>query len=280
MVPTSEGRLGTSGTTSGSPRSRPRRGGSGPLPALSFLGLQAHRGGGQEGRGPGILRPPDVPEDEDNDGLGDNLGIAGIAIHRVESDWVDFDYFFGLQETAAHHLWDFDSTGGTKLLIQGGSPGDPRGAIHLLSSTDLGQLDALDHQSNQSIRIDETASGSQSWEFHGPRSPDLLYENLGAVTDIDGDSIGDLVITSPFEEFDRGAVFIVHGSQLAGADAIDGSVDGKVNHTQCSFVGTCVAIFNSSNSYFGWSTTSLNGLFGEDTTVLAVTSYFSSERPE
>ncbi len=61
MVPTSEGRLGTSGTTSGSPRSRPRRGGSGPLPALSLLGLQAHRGGGPERRRPGLFRPSDVP---------------------------------------------------------------------------------------------------------------------------------------------------------------------------------------------------------------------------
>ena len=219
-------------------------------------------------------------EDENGDGLGDNLGTAGIAIHRVESDWVDFTSFFGLQETTAHSLWDFDSTGGHKLLIQGGRPDDPRGALHLISSTDLGQLDLLDQQTNQSIQVEEVANGTQSWELRGPRSSDVLYENFGALTDTDGDAIGDLVIGSPFEELGQGAIYIVNGSQLATADSIDGTSDGKINHTQCSFVGICVGIFNSIDSYFGNSATSLNGFFGKDTSVVAVSNYFSTDRPE
>lgn len=219
-------------------------------------------------------------EDTDDDGLGDNLGTAGIAIHRIESDWVDFNPFSGVQQTTAHSLGDFDSTGGHKLFIQGGNPSDPRGAIHLLSSTDLSQLDAVDQQTNQSIRVEEVALGTYSWEFRGPRTLDLLYENQGVVTNLDGDSIGDLVIGSAFESFGVGAIYIVHGSQLANADLVDGTADGKINHTQCSFVGTCVSIFNDTDSYFGNSMTSLNGFFGEGTSAVAVSGYFSSERPE
>ncbi|MCY3883782.1 MAG: hypothetical protein OXG24_02585 [Gammaproteobacteria bacterium] len=219
-------------------------------------------------------------EDQDNDGLGDNLGSAGIAIHRIESDWVAFSFFFGIQAASAHNLWDYDSTGGPKLLIQGGSPNDPRGALHLLSSTDLGQLDAVDQQTNQTIQIGEIADGAQSWEFRGPRSSDVLYENYGAVTDVDGDTIGDLIIGSPYEENGHGAIFVVYGNQLVDADSIDGTLDGRINHTQCSFPGTCAAVFNSSESYFGSSATSLNGFFGENTSVLAITNYFTTQRPE
>lgn len=219
-------------------------------------------------------------EDADSDGLGDNLGTTGIAIHRIVSDWVDFNPFSGIQETSAHSLGDFDSMGGHKLFIQGGNPNDPRGAIHLLSSSDLSQLDAIDQQTNQSIDAVEVALGTYSWEFRGSRTLDLLYENQGVVTDLDGDEIGDLVIGSPFEELGQGAIYIVHGSQLANADLVDGVDDGKINHTQCSFIGTCVSILNDTDSYFGNSTTSLNGLFGEGTSALAVSSYFSTERPE
>ena len=220
-------------------------------------------------------------EDADNDGLGDNLETSGIAIHRVGSEWTAFDAFFGfLLDPSAHNLWDFDSTGGNKLLIQGGNPSDPRGALHLLSSADLSQLDLLDQQTNQSIHVGEVASGARSWELRGPLSFDLLYENSGAVTDLDGDTIGDLVIGSRFEEFGRGAIYIVYGSQLATADSVDGTADGKINHTQCSFTGTCVGIFSSSDSLFGNSVTSLNGFLGDDTSVVAVTNFFSTERPE
>ena len=109
----------------------------------------------------------------------------------------------------------------------------------------------------------------------------MLYLNSGALTDIDGDGIGDLVIGNPFDRFAAGAIYIVHGSQLANADGIDGWVDGKINHTQCSFVGTCVSIANSeTDSFFGNSTTSLNGFFGDGTTAVAVTNFYSTERPE
>ena len=217
-------------------------------------------------------------EDTDDDGLGDNLGTAGIAIHRIESEWRDYS-FFNSQDTTGHYVWDFGSTDGHGLLIQGGNPSDPRGALHLLSSNDLSQLDSLDQQTNQSIDVVEIANGSQSWEFRGPRSSELNYENYGALTDIDGDSISDLVIGSRNEESGKGAVFIVFGSQLAHADSIDGLSDGKINHTQCSFIGTCVAIFNSTSSLFGSSATSLNGFFGEGTSAVAIANFFTSERP-
>ena len=219
-------------------------------------------------------------EDTDNDGLGDNLGTSAIAMHRIESDWRDFSFSLSFQEPSAHYLWDFDSTGGRKLLIHGGNPSDSRGSIYLLSSTDLNQLDLLDQQTNQSIQVGEIAKGTYSWEFRGPRSTELRYDSFGAVTDLEADSIGDLVIGSPYEESGRGAIFIVHGNQLGYADSIDGLVDGKINHTQCSFMGTCVAIFNSSDSLFGNSVTSLNGFFGEDTSVVAVANFFTTERPE
>ncbi len=219
-------------------------------------------------------------EDSDNDGLGDNLETSGIAIHRVESEWKDFNFFSNFQEISAHNLWDFNSTGGHKLLIQGGNPSDPRGALHLLSSDDLSQLDLVDQQTNQSINVGEVASGIHSWELRGALSTESLYENSGVVTDLDGDAIGDLVIGSPYEETTKGAIFIVYGSQLATADSIDGTADGKINHTQCSFMGTCVGVFSSADSLFGNSVTSLNGFFGEDTSVVAITNFFSTERPE
>lgn len=219
-------------------------------------------------------------EDTDNDGLGDNLGTAGIAIHRVESDWVEIGPFTNIQQTTAHNLGDFDSSGGFKLLIQGGSPNDARGALHLLSSTDLSQLDLVDQLTNQTIRVGDVSSGTHSWELRGSRSSEPLYENSGVVGDVDGDSIGDLVIGSPFEDFGVGAIYIVHGSQLANADVVDGTEDGKINHTQCSYLGSCIAILNSrpGRTYFGNSTTSLNGLFGKDKAAVAITSYVSSER--
>ena len=55
-------------------------------------------------------------------GLGDNLGNARIAMHRIESEPTTFNLFGGLGEVSTYNLGDFDRTGGSKWLIQGGSP--------------------------------------------------------------------------------------------------------------------------------------------------------------
>ena len=225
-------------------------------------------------------------EDLDGDGVGDNLGIGNVASYRVESGWSELN-FFSLAPATTHPLGDFDLTGGPKILLQGGDPSDERGAFHILSSSDLQMLDPLDRHTNQTIQVENFGQGEQSWELRGERSSfGVIYESLGALADIDRDSVGDVVIGAPTDEIEGGAVFVVLGDQLAEADALDGTMDGKINHTQCSEQGTCVAIRNPATDdllggdRFGYSATSIEGLFGEDTSAIVATNFFSDPWPD
>ena len=220
-------------------------------------------------------------EDEDNDGLGDNLRGAGIASYRIESEWSILDLAGDELNLNTHYLGDYDLTGGTKIVIEGGDPQDSTGAFHLLSSSDLRRLDEFDQQVNQTIQMKAIAQGDNSWELHGPRSSfGLYYSNAGVVTDIDRDEIGDLVIGGSQDEFGKGVVYIVRGAHLANADALDGMTDGKINHTQCSSNGMCIVIQNSTETSFGHGITSLNGLYGEGKSSIVASNQISTEWPE
>ena len=220
-------------------------------------------------------------EDKDNDGLGDNLSSTGIAIHRVESEWAEVFRSSSQVELNTYYLGVFDLTGGPEILIEGGNPLSARGALYVLSSNDLRQLDTYDQKVNQTINIDEIPQGIHSWELRGPRNSfGLFYWSGGAVSDVDQDEIGDLIIGGPKDDFDRGSVYIVRGAQLANADAIDGTMDGKINHTQCSIAGMCIVIQNAVVSGLGADTTSLKGLYGDGRSTIVVSNTYSTELKE
>lgn len=220
-------------------------------------------------------------EDLDGDGVGDNLGVGSVASYRIESEWREYD-FYNFRPASTHLLGDFDMTSGPKLMLEGGNPADARGAIHILSRNDLEMLDPLDDHTNQTVNVQDFGQGENSWELRGERSAfGVIYSSLGNLTDVDKDSIGDVVVGGPIDEQGMGGIFIVHGSKFAEADALDGTVDGKINQTQCSVQGLCVAIRNSIvDSLFGYRTTSLEGLFGEETSAVVATNYYSDAWPD
>lgn len=226
-------------------------------------------------------RNPFEWEDLDGDGVGDNLGIGNIASYRIESEWRELD-FGNLAPASAHPLGDFDLSGGSKLMLQGGNPSDARGAIHILSRNDLQMLDPLDDHTNQTVNVEDFGDGEHSWELRGERSSfGLIYESLGNLADIDRDAIGDVVIGGPLDDLGMGGIYVVHGSKFAEADALDGTMDGKINHSQCSLQGLCVAIRNPiTDSFFGYSSTSLEGLFGVETSSVVATNYYADPRPD
>lgn len=237
-----------------------------------------------DGIGDNADRFPNNPfewEDEDNDGLGDNLRSTGIATHRVESGWSKLDFSGRLVDTRTYYLGDYDLSGGSKILIDGANPQDARGGFHVLSSSDLRQLDRSDEQRNQIIQIGAVAQGNHSWELRGPRSSfGVNYTNAGAVADVDHDEIGDLIIGGALDELGKGAVYIVRGAHLANADAIDGTADGKINHTQCSGIGMCIVLQNPNESGLGYRVTSLNGLSDDGDPTVVISNQFSTEWPE
>lgn len=220
-------------------------------------------------------------EDADGDGVGDNLGMSQLAIHRIESDWIATD-LFNLDTPQIFDIGNYDLTGGSKVVIRGAVPHDIRGSFQVLSSADLEQLDALDQKSNHRFRVQDVPHGSNSWVFRGDHATGSFSSlNDGALIDIDRDSIGDLVIGNPDDNNAGGAVYVVRGSQLANADYLDGTADGKVNHSQCAVDDLCISIRNPNpnpfepGQVFGWKVTALRDLLGKDYSAVAAVSYFS-----
>ena len=216
-------------------------------------------------------------EDADGDGVGDYLKGASVSSYKIESDWGARPYID--IASSSHLLFELASEVHPKLVLQNAAPPDQRSPTHILSLQDLVELDKIDGYRNHTINIADVSSGGRSWELRGSyTSMGSYHQNRGATLDVNTDGVADLLMSNFLDSFGDGMITIVNGATLEDADAFDGTVDGKINYVQCVRNKLCTNIRASLGNEFGFSITTLQGLFDPSAWgAIGVSNYFGSD---
>ncbi len=130
------------------------------------------------------------------------------------------------------------------------------GVVHLMAADDLAAADAADGSIDGVIDLANVAAQPGSYSFSGE---DLNYEAGASITslgDIDGDGLDDFAIGSPHVDDSAtrgGATYVIGSSDLAAADAADGTVDGQVSLAS-------IAAQNASYKFLGTTSAENSGV--------------------
>ena len=128
---------------------------------------------------------------------------------------------------------DIDCDGTEDLLV--GAPHRWNPAVFLVSAADLHRADAADGKSDRFVRLGYTTRQGSSWKLNGLWGHETGLQ-AGSIPDIDGDGCAELVVGGPGEVVvlpgavgRAGAVYVVSGSDLEMADALDGASDREIS---------------------------------------------------
>ncbi|WP_446830052.1 reprolysin-like metallopeptidase [Candidatus Foliamicus sp.] len=111
---------------------------------------------------------------------------------------------------------------------------EPEVAAYLVASRDVGLLDAADGHEDGRIELRHAPSGAHSYRFLREQEGDHAGEVLASMGDVDGDGVGDILISAPWfrsrpTSYQDGAVYFLSGARLVELDAADGSVDYSID---------------------------------------------------
>ncbi|WP_164845372.1 FG-GAP repeat protein, partial [Pseudovibrio denitrificans] len=129
---------------------------------------------------------------------------------------------------------DVDGDGKDDFLIgaSGADGGGNRsGEVYLINASDLAAADAADGTTDGIIDLDNINEQTNSYQFIGTEANDRAG-GVSSAGDVDGDGKDDLLISahnaSGGGRF-SGEVYLVNASDLAAADAADGTTDGVID---------------------------------------------------
>lgn len=214
--------------------------------------------------------------DADGDGIGDNLKGASISSYRIVSDWGPLNYF--PVSPSSHTLFELTEDSRPRIVLQNASPHDDRGPTHIVSIRDLAILDVQDRFVDHTVNVSRVARSNNGWELRGSYTPSgSAHQSRGAILDVNADGVTDLLMSNYAEDSGNGMITIVNGATMEAADAFDGKVDGKINYVQCVRDNLCTNIRSSHQSYFGYSFTTLKGLYDSSSWgAIGVSNFFGS----
>ena len=144
---------------------------------------------------------------------------------------------------------DVDGDGMAEILI--GAPFHDvqyvdEGAVYLLPSLALSATDEA-NGSDRTIELAATPGLPNSWKFVGEAGGDQAGTSVALTADMNGDGIGDILISAPWHV--GGATYLVSGASLQAADEADGDADGVINLANVAALDNCWK-FLSDDRYF------------------------------
>ena len=176
-----------------------------------------------------VISGDDLESADAADGVSD--GVVNLGhVATGESSWKltgahSSDRRFG----SSVSLGDTDGDGLADILI--GAPlGTDGGSVYLVPSFDLEAFDAVDGQTDGVIFVGDAISASGIRRLKGEAGSTWTGASVSLAGDVDGDGQADLVIGAPYQGVEyNGAVYVLSATDIADADALDGSADGNVD---------------------------------------------------
>ena len=125
---------------------------------------------------------------------------------------------------------DVNGDGCSDLLIGARADGYFRGAVYLISGTDLVAADRADGAADGVIEVGRIAQQLGSWELLGEESLDNAGRRVTLAGDVSGDKLADLLVGAPFysKGDGAGAAYLLSSAAMSSADASDGVSDGRI----------------------------------------------------
>jgi hypothetical protein len=122
------------------------------------------------------------------------------------------------------------------ISAEGADGGGPvSGEVYLLSGSELAAADAADGIVDEVIDLDNVNEQAASYQFIGGDGGDFAGTDISSAGDVDGDGLDDLLIGAsgadgdPSGSQNEGEAYLILSSDLAAADAADGTVDGVID---------------------------------------------------
>ena len=167
-----------------------------------------------------LLSGADVAPADRADGVADGMiGLGKVAAQA--SSWAVAGSF------SVDHVGASVATDGQgRWLLGAYGRGYYRGSAFLVAPGDLAPADTIDGADGV-VDIDALPRQRESWVFVGEEGQNETGRQALAVGDVHGDGVTDYLIAAPAYN-DRGAVWLVSGADLAGADAADGKSDRRI----------------------------------------------------
>ena len=165
--------------------------------------------------------------DDDGDGVEDRLDLfpldpARSALRSFRFDAETEDSRLG---SSLAVIGDIDGDGTPEVAL-GAPNAETGGAAYVLSTPELGMTDNADGAEDGAVSASGIAARAGSWELRGGEGQSAVV-SVFAVGDLTGDGSPEFgVVTGPDGEQ---SVYVVSGTDLAEADAEDGTSDGVLD---------------------------------------------------
>ncbi len=214
------------------------------------------------------------------DGVAD--GVINLGNVAVQSSSYQFDGG-GADDRAGYSVssaGDVDGDGKADLFVGANrvdSGGNNSGEAYLINASDLAAADLADGTADGVIDLGNVAAQTNSYQFTGTEALDFAGTSISSAGDTDGDGKADLLIGAPRADgggSNSGEIYLITSSDLAAADAADGTVDGVIDLDFVNEQTTSYQIIGASKLDFaGFSVASAGDIDGDGLDDLLIGAY-------